>query len=132
MFERCEFFKFRGMREFLRTGLLRTGWLRRRLFVCVIAATVLGAGSAIADVYLPNLFPFLDFAGFSGTYSKNGDVDLSGPLFQTLGTKGGSCVTFHQPGNAFGLSAANAQLRYLVTRGKGPLFAQVDGSTCPS
>jgi hypothetical protein len=30
------------------------------------------------------------------------------------------------------LSAADAQFRYLVTRGKDPLFAQVDGSTCPS
>src|ERR1700722_595162 len=132
MFERCEFFKFRGMREFLRTGLLRTGWLRRRLFVCVIAATVFAAGSAIADVYLPNLFPFLDFTGFSGTYSKNRNIDLSGPFFQSLGTNGRSCVTCHQPGNAFGLSATNAQLRYLITRGKDPLFAQVDGSTCPS
>ena len=122
MFGKSELFRFRGIR----------GLLRSRTFVCAIAVTVLGAGSAIADVYLPNLFPFLDFAGFSGTYSKNGAVDLSGPFFQTLGTNGRSCVTCHQPGNAFGLSAANAQLRYLVTRGKDPLFAQVDGSTCPS
>jgi hypothetical protein len=38
---------------------------------------------AVADTYLPKLFPFLDFAGFSGTDSNAGSVDLSGPFFQT-------------------------------------------------
>jgi cytochrome c556 len=93
---------------------------------------VIATGSAIADVYLPNLFPFLDPTGVSGTYSSNGSVDLSGPFFQSLGTNGRSCGTCHQPSNAFGLSALDAQFRYFITRGKDPLFAQFDGSTCPT
>lgn len=105
---------------------------RKRVFVCAAVLVVIATGSAVADIYLPNLFPFLDATGFSGTYSKTGNVDLSGPFFQSLGTNGRTCATCHQAGNAFGLSATNAKLRYLVTRGKDPLFAQVDGSTCPT
>jgi cytochrome c556 len=92
----------------------------------------IATGTAIADIYLPNLFPFLNFTGFSATYSKTGSVDLSGPFFQNLGTNGRNCGTCHQPSDAFGLSAVNAQLRYLITGGKDPLFDQVDGSTCPT
>jgi cytochrome c556 len=93
---------------------------------------VIATGSAIADIYLPNLFPFLDPTGLSGTYSSSGSVDLSGPFFQSLGTNGRSCGTCHQPSDAFGLSALDAQFRYFITRGKDPLFAQFDGSTCPT
>ena len=105
---------------------------RKRIVVCIIGVVFLVTGSAIADVYLRNLFPFLDLTGFSGTYSNTGSVDLSGPFFQSLGTNGRTCETCHQPSNAFGLSAVNAQLRYFLTRGKDPLFAQFDGSTCPT
>ena len=112
-------------------GLLRGG-KRRRVVVCFIALGILGTGTAIADIYLPNLFPFLDFTGLSGTYSKTGSVDLSGPFFQSLGTNGRSCGTCHAPSDGFGLSAVDAQFRYFITKGKDPLFAQVDGSTCPT
>lgn len=106
--------------------------IQRRIVLCVVALVTIATGSALADVYLRNLFPFLDFTGFSGTYSTTGGVDLSGPFFQSLGTNGRSCGTCHQPNNAFGLSAVDAQLRYLITGGKDPLFAQIDGSTCPT
>jgi hypothetical protein len=112
-------------------GLLRGG-KRRRVVACFIALGILGTGTAIADIYLPNLFPFLDFTGLSGTYSKTGSVDLSGPFFQSLGTNGRSCGTCHAPSDGFGLSAVDAQFRYFITKGKDPLFAQVDGSTCPT
>jgi cytochrome c peroxidase len=104
----------------------------KRILRWVIALGMLTSGVAIADIYLPNLFPFLDFTGFSGTYSNTGSVDLSGPFFQSLGTNSRTCGTCHQPDNAFGLSALNAQFRYFTSRGKDPLFAQVDGSTCPT
>ncbi|MFY9643859.1 MAG: hypothetical protein WAK29_01695 [Terriglobales bacterium] len=104
----------------------------RRVAFYVVALITLATGTAIADVYLRNLFPFLDFTGFSGTYSKTGSVDLSGPFFQSLGTNGRTCGTCHQPSDGFGLSAIDAQLRYFISRGKDPLFAQVDGSTCPT
>jgi hypothetical protein len=33
--------------------------LRKRIIVSVAALVILATGSAIADIYLPNLFPFL-------------------------------------------------------------------------
>ena len=123
---------FRPALESLRRfGMLR-GKLPRRIPVCVVALMIIATGTAIADVYLPNLFPFLDFTGFSGTYSNTGSVDLSGPFFQSLGTNGRTCGTCHAPGDAFGLSAVDAQFRYFITGGKDPLFAQIDGSACPT
>ena len=115
-------------------GLLlrKPEWLRSRMFLFVAALAVLSAGSAVADIYLPNLFPFLDSTGFMASYSNTGSVDLSGPFFQSLGTNGRSCGTCHVPGTAFSLSARDAQFRYLISRGTDPLFAQVDGSTCPT
>lgn len=106
--------------------------LRRRVVVSLAAILVLGTGTAIADIYLPKLFPFFDLGGFSATYSHSGNIDLSGPFFQSLGTNGRTCGTCHAPSDGFGLSAVDAQIRYRFSRGKDPLFAQVDGSTCPT
>lgn len=105
---------------------------RGRVLICIGVLVLLATGTAVADVFLPNLFPFLDLTGFSATNSTTNSVDLSGPFFQSLGTNGRTCGTCHAPSDGFGLSAADAQFRYLITRGKDPLFAQVDGSTCPS
>jgi cytochrome c peroxidase len=107
------------------------GKLRRRT-LCVVALLMIGAAAAIADIDLPNLFPFFDLTGASGTYSKTGNVDLSGPFFRSFGTNGRTCGTCHAPNDAFGLSAVDAQFRYSASRGKDPLFARVDGSTCPT
>jgi hypothetical protein len=120
----------RKLRQQLRSSI--GGGLRRRIVLSAVALVTIVSGSAIADVYLRNLFPFLDLTGFSGTYSNTGSVDLSGPFFQSLGTNGRTCETCHAPSDAFGLSAIDAQLRYFISQGKDPLFAQVDGSTCPT
>jgi len=131
------------MSDKLRKGCSALGWQRltswfgssrpsQRIFHCIAALAILTGGSAIADIYLPNLFPFFDLSGFSATNSTTGSVDLSGPFFQSLGTNGRSCGTCHAPSDGFGLSAADAQLRYFISHGKDPLFDQVDGSTCPT
>lgn len=105
---------------------------RTRVLLSIGLLVLIATGTAVADVFLPNLFPFLDLTGFSATNSTTGSVDLSSPFFQSLGTNGRSCGTCHQPSDGFGLSAADAQFRYFISRGKDPLFAQVDGATCPS
>ena len=79
------------------TAWFWSGSPRRRAAACIVALVTIATGAAIADVYLRNLFPFLDFTGFSGTYSKTGSVDLSGPFFQSLGTNGRTCGTCHAP-----------------------------------
>src|SRR5579864_356217 len=114
------------LRNFVNDGI------RKRFVICLVGLVTIATGTAIADVYLRNLFPFLDFTGFSGTYSNTGSVDLSGPFFQSLGSNGRTCGTCHAPSDAFGLSAADAQFRYFFTGGRDPLFAQIDGSTCPT
>ena len=43
---------------------------RLRIVTCLVGLVIVAAGTAVADVYLRNLFPFLDFTGFSGTYSN--------------------------------------------------------------
>jgi len=104
----------------------------RSLRIGLALGLFLFAGSAIADKYLPNLFPFLDFSGYSATNSTTGSIDLSGPFFQSLGTNGRSCGTCHEPSDGMGLSAIDARFRYSISHGQDPLFAQVDGSTCPT
>ena len=106
------------------------GKQRRQVAVCAVA--LLTVGAAIADTYLRNLFPFLDFTGFSATYSNTGKIDLSGPFFQSLGTNGRSCGTCHAPSDGFGLSVIDTQNRYRSSGGTDPLFAKVDGATCPT
>ncbi len=107
-------------------------WTRERILYWVVALGILTSGTAIADVYLRNLFPFLDFTGISATNSTTGSIDLSSAFFQSLGTNGRTCGTCHAPSDGFGLSAVDAQIRYYLSQGKDPLFAQVDGSTCPT
>ena len=97
-----------------------------------MALLSLTSTAVYAGFRLPNLFPFLDGTGFSATNSKTATLDLGATFFQSLGTNGRSCGTCHAPSDGFGLSAADAQLRYLLTKGKDPLFDQIDGSTCPT
>ena len=102
-----------------------------RLFAA-FGILLLTASAAIPNRYLPNLFPFLDPTGFSATNSTTGSINLGSAFFQSLGTNGRSCGTCHQASDGFGLSAIDAQLRYFITGGKDPLFAQIDGATCPT
>jgi hypothetical protein len=105
---------------------------RKRILLWGIAIGILTSGTAIADIYLKNLFPFFNFTGISATNSTAGSIDLSSNFFKSLGTNGRTCATCHAPSSGFGLSALDAQFRYYFSRGKDPLFAQVDGSTCPT
>ena len=117
--------RFRRVTSFLFASRLRAGAIG--LTVLLLTGTAVHAGFR-----LPNLFPFLDGTGFSATNSTTGYLDLSGPFFQQLGTNGRTCGTCHSPATGFGLSAADAQLRYVLTHGRDPLFDQFDGSTCPT
>jgi len=105
---------------------------RLRVAATGLALLLLTSSAVHAGFSLPNLFPFLDGSGLSATNSTTGRIDLGGPFFQSLGTNGRSCGTCHTPSDGFSISAVDAQLRYWSTKGKDPLFAQIDGSTCPT
>ena len=80
---------------------------------------------------LPNLFPLPNDSGFVETYNiNNTSIDLTGPFFQSLGTNGRSCSSCHRPLEAWGISAAEVQARFLLTQGLDPIFRTNDGSNC--
>jgi cytochrome c peroxidase len=79
---------------------------------------------------LPNLAGFPDATGVVRTYSDSGNIDLTGPFFQSLGTNGRSCASCHQPSDAMSVSAAHIQARFDQTQGLDPIFRTVDGSNC--
>jgi len=80
---------------------------------------------------MPNLFPLPNSSGFVETYNTNNtSIDLTGPFFQSLGSNGRSCSSCHRPLEAWGISAAEVQARFLLTQGSDPIFRTNDGSNC--
>jgi cytochrome c peroxidase len=81
--------------------------------------------------FIPNGVFFPNANGASQTYSTiKGGIDETGPFFQSLGTNGRSCASCHQPSDGMTVSAANVQLRFLLTQGLDPIFRPVDGANC--
>jgi cytochrome c peroxidase len=80
---------------------------------------------------LPNLFPLPDATGLIETNnSAGGPIQETGPFFQSLGTNGRSCSSCHRAAEGWGISAAEVQLRFLLTLGTDPIFRTNDGSNC--
>lgn len=122
--------KFRAMPRHRRSFLLTA---------LSIAAMLMALRGARADQgsfgllfsFIPNGVFFPNPNGASQTYSSNGGgMDPSNPFFQGLGTNGRSCGTCHQPIDGMSVSAANVELRFLLTQGRDPVFRPVDGSNC--
>src|SRR5690349_14044492 len=73
---------------------------------------------------LPNQVHIANPNGVGATYTTDpgGQIDLTGPFFQSLGTNGRSCGTCHQPSDGMSVSAAHIEQRFLQTEGKDPIF----------
>ena len=52
-------------------------------------------------------------------------------FFESLGTNGRTCFTCHQPANGMSISVQHIKDVFRSTGGTDPLFAPVDGATCP-
>jgi cytochrome c peroxidase len=91
------------------------------------AGTASDAGASAVQIQ-----SYLDPAGVFDSADTMGGFDRRGPFFQSLGTNGRSCGTCHLPSQAFTLSAAAAGLTFILTQGRDPLFAPVDGANCPN
>ena len=96
--------------------------------ILLVSASSLSAQFGIR--FLPNLTGFLNSTGVVKTFNQNGNIDLTGPFFQSLGTNGRSCSSCHQPSDAMGIAAANVSLRFDLTLGTDPIFRTNDGSNC--
>src|SRR5512136_2917986 len=71
---------------------------------------------------IPNLAGFADPSGVVRTDNRNGNLDLTGPFFQSLGTNGRSCGTCHQASDGWTVSAAHVAERFEETAGLDPIF----------
>jgi cytochrome c peroxidase len=82
---------------------------------------------------IPQLELDVDPSGAIATYQPNGPRQTAGnAFFQDLGTNGRTCLTCHQPQNAWTVSASSVQARFFASFGRDPIFRIVDGATCPS
>lgn len=89
-------------------------------------------GAQLTPPVIPQTVLTSDPTGFLATFQPNGPTPTANnAFFQNLGTNGRTCFTCHEPQDGWGLSAADAQLRFLLNPGD-PLFRLVDGATCPS
>ena len=87
--------------------------------------------AAASGQSLPNLFPLPNRSGLLETYNvNNAPISLTGAFFQSLGTNGRSCASCHLPTEGWSISAAEVQLRFLLTQGLDPIFRTNDGSNC--
>ncbi len=92
---------------------------------------ILAAATSATPQSLPNLFPLPNGSGLLETYNiNNAPISLQGAFFQPLGTNGRSCSSCHLPTEGWGVSAAEIQVRFLLTQGLDPIFRTNDGSVC--
>jgi cytochrome c peroxidase len=98
--------------------------------VALMISSVLMPTTASSQALGGNDFP--NATGVARTVSTNGQVTLSGPFFQDLGSNGRRCVTCHQPGEGWAISAAGVKDRFERSEGLDPIFRLNDGSNSPS
>ena len=108
--------------------------LRRRAAVVTLGLLACFGLTAMvaATTNLPAMLAFLDSTGVVQDFHTTGSVDLDNPFFQSLGTNGRSCVSCHQPADAWTVTPAHIQVRFLMSQGLDPIFRTNDGSNCPS
>jgi hypothetical protein len=92
------------------------------LAVVVLATTLLAVGHGSNSV-LPKYQEFLDPDGVLGNLNLGGPSEESqNPFFQSMGTNGRSCVTCHQPSDAFSVTPPHLQQRFdFPSGGRGDL-----------
>src|SRR5260221_9735697 len=102
---------------------------RRRLAVVLGSLFIVGAAGAVGEKSsLPSMLPFPNSTGVAATFSTAGQVDLTGPFFQSLGMNGRACVSCHQPDAGWTITPTNIQARFEATGGTDPIFRTNDGS----
>ena len=103
--------------------------MRLRAIAALVAAAIIVPSASSQS--LPNLFPLPNGSGSLETYNvNNAPINLKGAFFRSLGTNGRSCGSCHVPTEGWTVSAAEVQLRFLLTKGLDPIFRTNDGSNC--
>ena len=102
----------------------------RNCLICLFVFGLFMAFSVAEQRIIVNLAGFPNPVGVIRTYNVNGDIDLTGSFFQSLGSNGRSCGSCHQPSDAMSVSAAHVQARFDESRGLDSIFRTNDGSNC--
>jgi cytochrome c peroxidase len=122
-----------------KAGSLLNRYLRRSGRIASVAAILLAAtGLVVADASNSGLVvPF--FQLFSDPDGRFANLNLGGPtdtatnpFFEDMGSNGRSCVTCHQPSDAFSVTPPHIRQRFDATQGTDPIFRPVDGANCPT
>ena len=111
--------------RFLRFASSRV--VRKRFSVAMLLSffVVLCAGEILALAEGGNHF-------FFANLNLGGPTDTTtNPFFRSMGTNGRSCVTCHQPSDAFSVTPPHILRRFNATQGTDPIFRPVDGANCP-
>ena len=83
-----------------------------------------------ADEPRRNELTFSDGVGVERTITTEESFDFDNPFFQDLGTNGRSCLTCHQPDQAWTVTPPRIRERFESTGGLDPIFRNNDGSNC--
>jgi hypothetical protein len=93
------------------------------------AACAVFTRAALADPR-GNELTYSNASGVLQTMHASGAIDRTNPFFEELGTNGRSCVTCHQPAQAWSITPEELQARFERTNGLDPIFRANDGSNC--
>jgi cytochrome c peroxidase len=107
-------------------------WRRRSLLLCGLLLSAVPTLAVYAATFKPgDSLTQNDASGSVRTFTPSGTIDTGNPFFQSLGSNGRSCASCHRPENAWSISPADLQLRFLRTAGSDAVFRTVDGSNSP-
>ena len=97
-----------------------------------VVRLLLACTTVMAQVPLPNLYPFENASGAVATHNTAGDgsIDFTGKFFQVLGTNGRSCFTCHRPDQGWTISTTGVKELFERTAGTDPLFLLHDAAGC--
>ena len=96
----------------------------------IVLAVALTPRAAAGSGTEPNLLTYENAAGQMRTFNSQGAVRFDNAFFRPLGTNGRSCVTCHQPENAWSITPENVRRRFDESQGTDPIFRNNDGSNC--
>src|SRR5215212_7150810 len=91
---------------------------------------LLAALPALCDDTQRKLYSFPNENGVAQTYVSTGELDTTGPFFQSLGTNGRACVSCHQPAESWSITPRGVLRRFHHTQGADPIFRANDGANC--
>jgi cytochrome c peroxidase len=102
------------------------------VFCAGAAASILSKDVRHADAAQPDagLVASADASGQLRSFHARGGFDLDNPFFQDIGTNGRRCVTCHQPREAWSITPAGVEARFVESNGDDPIFSNNDGSNC--